>query len=110
MVDRILDDVRRLLELRGGRLETVVCGGVSISKARPVTLPAEPDGDWHDLTYAEQRVARFVGEGLTNNAVATALGVSPHTVSTHLRHVFEKLGINTRVALARFVVGLAESA
>jgi hypothetical protein len=83
MVDRILDDVRRLLELRGGRLETVVCGGVSVSKARLVTLPAEPDGDWHDLTYAEQRVPRFVGEGLTNNAVAAALVVA----RTRFRHI-----------------------
>jgi DNA-binding CsgD family transcriptional regulator len=33
--------------------------------------------------------------------VAERLYVSPHTLSGHLRHVFEKLGIDSRVALTR---------
>jgi FixJ family two-component response regulator len=40
-------------------------------------------------------------EGLTNREVAERLFVSPHTVNSHLRHVFAKLGINSRVELAR---------
>ena len=38
--------------------------------------------------------------GLTNGAVATRLCISPQTVNTHLRHMFAKLGVPDRVALA----------
>jgi DNA-binding CsgD family transcriptional regulator len=53
------------------------------------------------MTAAELAVARLVAEGLTNKEVADQLFVSPHTVSSHLRHVFSKLGITSRVELAR---------
>jgi DNA-binding CsgD family transcriptional regulator len=42
----------------------------------------------------------LVAEGMTNNAVARRLYISPHTVNTHLRHVFAKLGLSNRVELA----------
>ena len=45
-------------------------------------------------------MSRLVAEGLTNGAVARQLYISPHTVNTHLRHVFSKLGVRNRVALA----------
>ena len=41
---------------------------------------------------------------MTNREVASQLYVSPHTVSTHLRHAFSKLGINSRVDLTRIAV------
>jgi DNA-binding CsgD family transcriptional regulator len=56
---------------------------------------------WTALTTAEVTVAQLVAEGLTNREVAERLFVSPHTVNSHLRHVFSKLGINSRVELAR---------
>jgi DNA-binding NarL/FixJ family response regulator len=43
---------------------------------------------------------RLAAERLTNGAVARRLYISPHTVNTHLRHVFAKLGVPNRVALA----------
>jgi DNA-binding CsgD family transcriptional regulator len=46
-------------------------------------------------------VARLVAQGLTNREVAERLFVSQHTVSGHLRHVFAKLDINSRVELTR---------
>ena len=65
-------------------------------------VPAEPQTEgWASLTTSELTVARLVAEGLTNREVAERLFVSPHTVSSHLRHVFAKLGINSRVELAR---------
>jgi DNA-binding CsgD family transcriptional regulator len=55
---------------------------------------------WDSLTPTEQAVAQLVAEGLTNGAVAKRLYISPHTVNTHLRHAFAKLGVSNRVALA----------
>jgi DNA-binding CsgD family transcriptional regulator len=59
-----------------------------------------PRHGWQSLTAGERAVARLVAEGLTNLQVAQRLFISPHTVSTHLRHTFEKLGVANRAALA----------
>ena len=62
-----------------------------------------PAGGWGSLTETERAVSLLVAEGLTNGAVARRLYISPHTVNTHLRHVFAKLGVSNRVALAAVV-------
>jgi DNA-binding CsgD family transcriptional regulator len=62
-----------------------------------------PAGGWESLTATERGVSLLVAEGLTNGAVARRLYISPHTVNTHLRHVFAKLGVSNRVALAAVV-------
>ena len=65
-------------------------------------VAAEPETNgWAAMTSSELAVAQLVAEGLTNREVAERLFVSPHTVNSHLRHVFAKLGINSRVELAR---------
>jgi DNA-binding CsgD family transcriptional regulator/tetratricopeptide (TPR) repeat protein len=69
-------------------------------RRRIVPAETEPTG-WAAITGSELAVARLVAEGLTNREVAERLFVSPHTVNSHLRHVFAKLGINSRVELAR---------
>jgi len=56
---------------------------------------------WDAMTDSELAVARRVAQGLTNREVAEQLFVSPHTVSSHLRSVFAKLEINSRLALAQ---------
>ena len=62
-----------------------------------------PTEGWESLTATERTVSLLVAEGLTNGAVARQMYVSPHTVNTHLRHVFAKLGVSNRVALATVV-------
>ena len=53
------------------------------------------------LTPAERRVAALVAVGKTNREVAAALFLGERTVETHLTHVYAKLGIRSRVELAR---------
>ena len=55
---------------------------------------------WPSLTEAERRVAALIGTGHTNKSAASELGVSVNTIGVHLRAVFTKLGIQSRVQLA----------
>ena len=66
--------------------------------------PERPRTGWGSLSTAERRVAALVADGLTNRIVADRLFLSRHTVDSHLRHIFAKLDINTRVGLTRVVV------
>lgn len=60
-----------------------------------------PSTAWSTLTTSELRVIRLVTLGLTNRETADRLYLSPHTVDSHLRHTFTKLGVNSRVELTR---------
>jgi DNA-binding CsgD family transcriptional regulator/tetratricopeptide (TPR) repeat protein len=62
-----------------------------------------PSTGWASLTDSERRVAGLVADGATNREVAAALVISTHTVDSHLRHVFAKLAISSRVQLAAIV-------
>jgi DNA-binding NarL/FixJ family response regulator len=46
-------------------------------------------------------VAELVIDGLTNRGVGAQLFLSPHTIDFHLRQIYRKLGIRSRVELAR---------
>lgn len=61
-------------------------------------------GGWAALTPAELEVIRVVIAGRTNREAAALLFLSPHTVSSHLRHAYAKLGINRRVELVHAAV------
>ena len=52
------------------------------------------------LTRAEREVSVLVAEGATNPEIARALGLSRHTVESHLRHIYVKFGFTSRVQLA----------
>jgi DNA-binding CsgD family transcriptional regulator len=60
-----------------------------------------PISGWGSLTDTEHRIADLVAQGLSNHEVASQVFLSSHTVAFHLRHVFWKLGIGSRVQLAR---------
>lgn len=60
-----------------------------------------PTSGWESLTGTALRVVRAIVEGKANKEAASTLFLSPHTVDSHLRRVFGKLRINTRVALTK---------
>ncbi|MFE2371794.1 LuxR C-terminal-related transcriptional regulator [Streptomyces sp. NPDC059401] len=67
---------------------------------RPGAGPAAPPGP-PDLNDQESRIVQLVAEGLTNKQMARRLGISPHTVNYHLKKLFQKTGVNSRIALLR---------
>ncbi|MCP4108975.1 MAG: response regulator transcription factor [Desulfobacteraceae bacterium] len=43
---------------------------------------------------------RLVAEGSTNTEISEILSISPHTVKSHVVHIFNKLGVNDRTQAA----------
>jgi len=70
------------------------------SKTPTAQAPPYPAG----LTAREVEVLRLVAQGLSDAQVAEKLVVSPRTVTTHLTSIYNKLGVNSRVAATRFAV------
>ena len=60
-------------------------------------LPFTPVADL--LSTREREIAVLVAQGLSNKEIAIELGISPWTVSAHLRRVFTKLDIGRRIEL-----------
>jgi DNA-binding NarL/FixJ family response regulator len=56
------------------------------------------------LSPREREIARMVAQGFTNKMIASVLDISLWTVSTHLRRIFAKLGVQTRAAMVALVI------
>ncbi|MFJ1598205.1 LuxR C-terminal-related transcriptional regulator [Streptomyces sp. NPDC088261] len=77
-------------------------GRMTVVEAADYRRPApEPAAD--TLNDIERTIAGLVVEGLTNRQVAQHVHLSPHTVNYYLRRIYGKLGIRSRVELARHI-------
>lgn len=87
----LISSARTRIARLGGSVEADVGphGGLRLAAAIPVAAPAE-------LTPREREVLRLLAEGLSNKAIARALGVSPRTVNFHLDNLYAKLGVASR--------------
>ncbi|GAA4228355.1 DNA-binding CsgD family transcriptional regulator [Streptosporangium album] len=92
-----VDAVRDVARVRG-RLR--VLG----ERRRHWTRTDHPVSGWASLTGTERAVCDLVAQGLTNRQAAEQMFISEHTVAFHLRQVFRKLCIHSRVELARLAV------
>ena len=68
-----------------------------------------PAFGWGSLTDTERTIANLVAQGLSNREVASRVFLSTHTVAFHLRHVFWKLSVTSRVQLARITAEQASA-
>ncbi len=81
-----------------------VLQAAGVRRRRWAAVPARAEAGWEALTPMERRVALLVAEGHTNRSAAEELVISASTVGTHLRSVFSKLEVNSRVQLTRLVL------
>ncbi|MDX2591929.1 LuxR C-terminal-related transcriptional regulator [Streptomyces sp. WI03-4A] len=86
--------------LRGDRLVAYALRTGSREQVRqgPDTMGA--GDEWWRLTAREFMVVELVAKGLTNRQIAGQLGLSAHTVATHLDRVRDKLGLRSRTQIA----------
>jgi RNA polymerase sigma factor (sigma-70 family) len=76
----------------------------SRARHRPPEAPGrdqETGPGLESLTSQELAIAKAAATGLTNRQIASRTYLSSHTVNYHLRQIYKKLGINSRVQLAR---------
>ena len=55
------------------------------------------------LSEREHEVLRLLARGNSANGIATKLVISPHTVNTHIRHIYDKVGIHKRSELIDYI-------
>ncbi|GLW97520.1 LuxR family transcriptional regulator [Microtetraspora sp. NBRC 16547] len=73
-------------------------------RRRHWTYADRPVAGWDSLTDTERTVSLLVAQGWTNRKVAEQMFISVHTVAFHLRQIFRKLDIRSRVELTRLTV------
>jgi DNA-binding CsgD family transcriptional regulator len=95
--------------LRDGRRVRRRLRGIGIRR-RHFTHAKRPKTGWTSLTDTEGAVSDLVAKGLTNQQIASEMFLSTHTVAFHLRQVFRKLDIRSRVDLARVLTEQAQLA
>lgn len=65
--------------------------------------------DWYGLTQREAQVAAALGDGLSVGEVADRLGITRGTTTTHMKHIYSKLSINSQAQLVHLLCRLPRS-
>jgi DNA-binding CsgD family transcriptional regulator len=78
--------------------------GTTISAVARHPRRNRPVEGWPSLTDTERHVALLVAEGLTNAQAGQRIFLSRHTIDFHLRQIFRKLNVHSRVAMTRRVL------
>ena len=60
------------------------------------------------LSKREVQIMRLVSRGEMDKGIADSLEISPHTVNSHLRRIYQKLRVNCRTLAAVRFVGLSK--
>jgi DNA-binding CsgD family transcriptional regulator len=91
------DRARDAVELLGRQLSRLL-GRFDLSTPEPTRGVLSP---------RQAQIMRLVSHGRTNSQIAHALGISPHTVRTHIENAFAALGVHTRAEAVARIGGLS---
>ena len=94
-----------------GRAMTIDEGVAFAVEDKPVRKPVTPVKSASDteLTPRQLEIARLIAGDLTNRQIADRLFLSERTVETHITNMLNKLGLNSRVQLSRWIAELPET-
>jgi HD-GYP domain-containing protein (c-di-GMP phosphodiesterase class II)/DNA-binding CsgD family transcriptional regulator len=98
--------VAELLADAGQGLSPEICAALVHELGVTETLPAPPAPSPRPagLTPREVEILRLLARGSSRREIASTLVLSPHTVRHHLEHIYDKIGVETRVAAVLFAV------
>jgi DNA-binding CsgD family transcriptional regulator len=117
----VLDTGKKLLSFLGpiredhslGPLDSGAPREVTVGKRRYRLVPIDPEEGSDEpasaaefLTPRELQIVVLVADGKVNKQIADVLCISEWTVSTHLRRIFAKLGVDTRAAMVSRCFGV----
>jgi DNA-binding NarL/FixJ family response regulator len=90
--------------VHGGQVwaDSTVLGYIVDALSQAMPLQLQDSRGLNLLSKREVSVVRLVADGMTNREVSTELGLSEHTVRNYLFHIFDKLGVSTRVELVLY--------
>ena len=80
-------------------------GSASTAPPRAQAKHRQARHGWESLTPAEMTVAALVEQGMSNPQIADKLFLSRKTVATHVSHILGKLGVRSRIDVAREAAG-----
>ncbi|MDR2326693.1 MAG: response regulator transcription factor [Acidovorax sp.] len=83
--------------LRGGAPIDPFIARRIIAELRPAESPKEPDTPEAALSTREAQILSLVAEGLANREIAEQLHLSRYTVECHIKHIYRKLAVSSRV-------------
>lgn len=97
----------RLPDARGRRIEQV---GMLLRREEPQSVALVRGTGASELSPRQREVALLLAQGRSNPEIAEALGLTVNTASYHVKHVFARLGVNSRGEVAALLLQLAQRA
>ena len=95
----LLGRIRAPLAEVAGRAGLTLQTTLDLARGLGVTVPAGATSH-PSLTARERQIATLIAQGYSNLNVSARLGIAADTVSVHVRRIYRKLGVHSRVELA----------
>ena len=92
--DHIGQAIKQMLD--GGSPISASIARHLLKRFRPDPAPANNDEEKISLTQREREVLELVAKGLSYSEIGETLGMSVHTVTSHIKHIYRKLSVNSR--------------